>query len=85
MAEIDKVTQENAALVEETTAAAESLSTEADHLKENMGFFNTGAVVSQSRYIAKPSTRSATPTPKAKPSKGLPSPKANSTNEWSDF
>jgi methyl-accepting chemotaxis protein len=34
MGDIDRVTQENAALVEETTAAAESLSTEANHLKE---------------------------------------------------
>ncbi len=36
---IDRVTQENAALVEETTAAAESLNSEANHLKENMRFF----------------------------------------------
>jgi methyl-accepting chemotaxis protein len=41
IADIDKVTQENAALVEETSAAAESLSTEAHHLKENMTFFKT--------------------------------------------
>jgi methyl-accepting chemotaxis protein len=42
MADIDRVTQENAALVEETTSAAESLSREARHLKDNMSFFRTG-------------------------------------------
>lgn len=42
VADIDRVTQENAALVEETTAAAESLSVEANRLREDMGFFNTG-------------------------------------------
>ena len=42
MANIDRVTQENAALVEETTAAAESLSYEAESLRASMAFFNTG-------------------------------------------
>jgi methyl-accepting chemotaxis protein len=39
LADIDRVTQENATLVDKTTVAAESLSTEADHLKNSMGFF----------------------------------------------
>ncbi len=42
VANIDRVTQENAALVEETTAAAESLTVEANRLREDMSFFNTG-------------------------------------------
>jgi methyl-accepting chemotaxis protein len=42
IAGIDRVTQENAALVEETTAAASSLSHEADNLRGNMAFFKTG-------------------------------------------
>jgi methyl-accepting chemotaxis protein len=37
--DIDKVTQENAHLVEQTTAAAESLSSEAGHLNQSMAFF----------------------------------------------
>lgn len=36
------MTQENAALVEETTAAANSLGDQADILRRNMSFFNTG-------------------------------------------
>ncbi len=41
MSSIDRVTQENAALVEQTTAAAESLRNEAGSLIENMHFFKT--------------------------------------------
>lgn len=76
IADIDRITQENSALVEETTAAAESLTVEANNLQENMSFFNTGV-----SNIA-PSPR--TPKTGRKPSTGLPAPKANS-NEWSSF
>jgi methyl-accepting chemotaxis protein len=41
--QIDGVTQQNAALVEETTAAAESLSEQAQLLQKEMGFFKTDA------------------------------------------
>jgi hypothetical protein len=72
--------------VEETTAAAESLSTEADHLKENMGFFKTGLTVTPSRYGSpKPAARPASPVAKVgKANKGLPSP-SSTNNEWNDF
>jgi methyl-accepting chemotaxis protein len=89
MSDIDRVTQENAALVEETTAAAESLSHEANHLKENMAFFKTGDEVQSNRSMpiaratAKPiATKSVT----KKAPLALPTPKkADSRNEWSDF
>ena len=42
VADIDRVTQENAALVEETSSAAESLSVEAHNLRNSMAFFKTG-------------------------------------------
>jgi methyl-accepting chemotaxis protein len=42
---IDTVTQENAALVEETSAAAESLDRESQTLRNNMSFFKTGALM----------------------------------------
>ena len=42
IAQIDAVTQQNAALVEETNAAADSLNLEAEALKKSMSFFNTG-------------------------------------------
>lgn len=40
--QIDAMTQQNAALVEETNAAADSLNIEAMNLQRNMSFFNTG-------------------------------------------
>jgi len=43
MSDIDRMTQENAALVKETTLAAESLSSEACNLRASMAFFNTGS------------------------------------------
>ena len=39
VAQLDKVTQQNAAVVEESAAAAESLKNQADRLAETMGFF----------------------------------------------
>jgi len=39
IANIDKATQENAVLVEETTAAAESMSSEANNLRQQVGVF----------------------------------------------
>ncbi|MCH9743156.1 MAG: methyl-accepting chemotaxis protein, partial [Proteobacteria bacterium] len=51
ISQIDSVTQQNAALVEETTASANSLRTEATNLQENMAFFKTN---SQQLVIASP-------------------------------
>ncbi|KUJ71409.1 methyl-accepting chemotaxis protein [Thiomicrospira sp. WB1] len=42
ISQIDEVTQQNAALVEETSAAAESMSEQAEILDKDMSFFNTG-------------------------------------------
>jgi methyl-accepting chemotaxis protein len=50
IADIDVITQQNAALVEETTAAAESLNHEANELRQNMDFFKTG----QSNHLIAP-------------------------------
>ncbi|MEN5113506.1 PAS domain-containing methyl-accepting chemotaxis protein [Brevundimonas diminuta] len=41
--QMDQVTQQNAAMVEQTTAAAANLKTEAEHLAELVGRFRTGA------------------------------------------
>lgn len=42
ISQIDNATQQNAALVEETSASAESLSEQARLLQKEMAFFNTG-------------------------------------------
>ena len=82
IADIDRVTQENAALVEETTAAAESLSTEANNLRNNMAFFKTGQTVRASSSV-RPAQRSR---PVTKKSAALPAPKkSNSNEEWGEF
>ncbi len=46
IASMDHVTQQNAALVEETTSAAEALSGQASHLKKLVGFFKTDTAAS---------------------------------------
>lgn len=75
VSQIDEVTQQNAALVEETTAAALSLSNEAKHLHENMAFFNTGYVAKLAVGEKRKSAVTALPAPPA-PVHG---------EEWSDF
>jgi len=87
--DIERVTQENAALVEETTAAAESLSHEASSLNDNMSFFKTGETSqlrspSKAAHIAPQITVKTTAMSRSKPA-GLPSPKANQSDEWSEF
>lgn len=92
---IDRVTQENAALVEETAAAAQSLSHEAMGLLENMAFFNTGEVAKVSGARAKSSVKAkpaptkqvavkALPKP-TRPSKASATPASANPDEWSDF
>jgi methyl-accepting chemotaxis protein len=53
VSEMDGVTQQNAAMVEEATAAARSLSTEADALARNVARFKLGA--ESARPAARPS------------------------------
>lgn len=55
--EMDKMTQQNAAMVEESTAAARSLASEADTLAGLVARFNTGAV--QSRHVEPPRSAKA--------------------------
>jgi methyl-accepting chemotaxis protein len=60
ISQIDEVTQQNAALVEETSAAAESMSEQAGILDKDMSFFNTGQGQSSAPKVAKkPQAKSA--------------------------
>jgi methyl-accepting chemotaxis protein len=85
--DIDRVTQENAALVEETTAAVAQLSQEADSLMENVRFFNVG----QKQVTQKPLTPSKVPHKLALPSQARaakeqqPIAQASSATEWQEF
>jgi methyl-accepting chemotaxis protein len=81
IADIDRVTQENAALVEETTAAAENLTTEANNLHNDMAFFKTGQTVRASSSVRPARVQSA---PAKKPA-ALPAPKKSNSDEWGEF
>jgi methyl-accepting chemotaxis protein len=89
MADIDRVTQENAALVEETTAAAESLSSEANNLGNNMAFFKTGQSAGANSH-GRPVTSvganlSVRPASKPSARPALPTPKKSNNQEWGEF
>ncbi len=45
ISQIDEVTQQNAALVEETAAAADSMNEQAESMDRNMAFFKTGQTI----------------------------------------
>lgn len=75
---IDTVTQENAALVEETSSAAESLRQEANGLLQNMSFFQIGQV---SLPITPKTVSIASMKQIAQQSSGLP----GSGDEWREF
>jgi len=75
IADIDLVTQQNAALVEETTSAAESLGTEAENLRQSMGFFNTGL----SHHFSAPTKKSRSAV------SVLTASKADTATEWGEF
>ncbi|WP_052501635.1 HAMP domain-containing methyl-accepting chemotaxis protein [Thiomicrospira microaerophila] len=100
IAQIDGVTQQNAALVEETSAASESLSEQASILQQDMAFFKTGkaastAAVRQSspkpapKTLAKPaaqaSAKSGLPTAPARRPQATAGDTKGNSNEWSEF
>ncbi len=65
VAGMDEMTQRNAALVEETTAAAQALNGQAIELADAVGFFRTGAVAGEAPVGAVPTDKPAdTPAPK---------------------
>ena len=63
---IDQVTQQNAALVEETSAASESMSEQARNLSQDMAFFTTTGNVTGQRELKSLSAKVATPKAEAR-------------------
>jgi methyl-accepting chemotaxis protein len=97
---IDQGIQQNAALVEETSAAAESMREQANLLSQQMGFFKTShAGLSSARSLAQPKQQVSSsttkpnapkpnpnPNPNPNPPKGLPSKSTKAEpEEWADF
>ncbi len=64
VAQMDDVTQQNAAMVEQSTAASHALSQEADRLAGRVHRFNTGSVLETSRPAAEPARRAHKPAPR---------------------
>lgn len=87
--DIDQVTQQNAALVEETSAAAQSMNDQAVELRQNMAFFTTAQAQSSHKPKPKPGLVALSPA-KPRPKSGekaLPkaAKSAESNDEWSEF
>ncbi|MGC9387066.1 MAG: methyl-accepting chemotaxis protein [Hydrogenovibrio sp.] len=88
IADIDQVTQQNAALVEETSAAAESMSEQATELSQNMAFFKTrDAAISPGLANSTKAATKPTPNPADRPPAALPKPAAKPSDgdEWGEF
>ncbi|WP_052501475.1 methyl-accepting chemotaxis protein [Thiomicrospira microaerophila] len=90
ISDIDGVTQQNAALVEQTSAASESMSEQANELSRNMSFFKTNHSSSAPRQLAASRTVLKQQPVKSHPIKAKPAEskavKGGSNNdEWADF
>ena len=72
VAQLDQMTQQNAALVEESAAAAESLKDQARRLSELISFFRTGDAQSQYVGAHAASPAASVPTPSHKPAAPAP-------------
>jgi methyl-accepting chemotaxis protein len=79
IAQIDVVTQHNAALVEQTTQAAESLGSEANNLQKNMSFFKTGRLDNKPVRLNRTEAKSATK------ATALPSHSYQQPSDWNEF
>lgn len=89
--QMDEMTQQNAALVEEAAAASESLDEQGRALQDMMAFFNTGqaveaAVVKPRRHASVERPNRTRPEPaKSMPRRPAPAAKQQDTEEWDEF
>lgn len=89
--QMDEMTQQNAALVEQAAAASESLDDQGKSLQRLMSFFDVDDESEQPAPVltpqkAKPVTKKAKPKAKAKPkSTPKPEPVADDDDEWDEF
>ncbi|TCJ17149.1 PAS domain S-box protein [Parasulfuritortus cantonensis] len=81
--QMDEMTQQNAALVEEAAAAAESLQDQANGLAEAVAVFRVAAT--GKRAVAAKAAPARLAAPAAKPAARLPKPPASDDGEWEEF
>lgn len=80
---IDNVTQQNAALVEETAASAENLRGQAELLRQEMIFFKIHSITQQPSQVLAAKKQLATPATPARQATPLQETKAK--DEWQEF
>ncbi|MFK5894229.1 MAG: methyl-accepting chemotaxis protein [Pseudomonadota bacterium] len=83
--QLDEVTQQNAALVEQAAAASESMDEQAKSLNVQMEFFDTGETITVSTVKQPTATRRVNQQPMTKPVAAVPAPKIVSSDEWEEF
>ncbi len=95
VAQMDEMTQQNAALVEEAAAAAESLQDQADALAQAVSAFKLAGgagMPAAPRAVQRPVSRPTATAPRKPPApargtatKGLPKPAPTDDDEWEEF
>ena len=89
VAQMDQMTQQNAALVEETTAASEAMAEHALQLNDLVAFFNTGQGISAPIRTVKETDLSDESESKPAPSSPAPSstntPVESADDDWEEF
>lgn len=89
VAEMDEMTQQNSALVEETAAAARTLEEQSESMHERVSFFKTGDEDAGSMGIPAPKARAveakAAPKPVSAVKKKETKPTAASDDDWAEF
>lgn len=90
--QMDEMTQQNAALVEEAAAAGESLDEQGKSLQQMMAFFNTGEeyaaepMQQEAPVMRRPQQPARRPAAKPAPARAArPAPKAQDDDEWDEF
>jgi methyl-accepting chemotaxis protein len=83
--ELDQVTQQNAAMVEEASAAARSLTDEAVSLRESVAKFDTGRSATVTRMPVSPQPRPVMPAPKRAAAGGRAVAAAVASDDWTEF
>lgn len=80
VAHLDQMTQQNAALVEEASAAAASMSEQARHLSDVVSVFNVGSTAASAHTSRTAPVRTSPPVNAAAKAVATPSPKAPAAN-----
>ncbi|MCQ0990277.1 methyl-accepting chemotaxis protein, partial [Jiella sp. LLJ827] len=77
--QMDKVTQQNAAMVEESTAAAQTLQSETDELAQVVARFKTAKAGGTAAHAARPAPKPANPSGAVSRSSSKPVPQMRAT------